>query len=79
MCSLRDLPAELQAAGTLLTLDAIWRQVTDPAAAQRRLVVVDEAWQLMSQTCWGRELLYGEPGSAPLGSSARSWRSMSRP
>ena len=45
--SLRDLPDELKAAGTLLTLDAIWRRVADPANRRRRLVVVDEAWLLM--------------------------------
>jgi type IV secretory pathway VirB4 component len=45
--SLRDLPAELKAAGTLLTLDAVWRRVSGPER-RRRLVVVDEAWLLMS-------------------------------
>jgi type IV secretory pathway VirB4 component len=47
--SLRDLPDELKTAGILLTLDAIWRQVTDPADRRRRLVVVDEGWLLMRQ------------------------------
>ena len=47
--SLRDLPDELKTAGVLLTLDAIWRQVTDPADRRRRLVVVDEGWLLMRQ------------------------------
>jgi len=47
--SLRDLPDELKAAGTLLTLDAIWRRVSDPGSRRRRLVVVDEAWLLMRQ------------------------------
>jgi type IV secretory pathway VirB4 component len=46
--SLRDLPDELKAAGTLLTLDAVWRKVSDPERRRRRLVVVDEAWLLMS-------------------------------
>ena len=45
--SLRDLPDELKTVGTLLTLDAVWQQVTDPARKHRRLVVVDEAWLLM--------------------------------
>jgi TraG P-loop domain len=45
--SLRDLPEELKAVGTLLTLDAVWRRVTDPADRRRRLVVVDEAWLLL--------------------------------
>jgi hypothetical protein len=34
--SLRDLPDELKAAGTLLTLDAVWRQVSEPAQRHRR-------------------------------------------
>ncbi|ORT46853.1 conjugal transfer protein TraC [Frankia sp. KB5] len=46
--SLRALPDELKAAGTLLTLDAIWRTVADPARRRRRLVVVDEGWLLMA-------------------------------
>ncbi len=45
--SLRDLPDELKAAGTLLTLDALWRRVADPTNRRRRLVVIDEAWLLM--------------------------------
>lgn len=45
--SLRDVPDELKAAGTLLTLDSIWRRVADPAQRRRRLVLVDEAWLLM--------------------------------
>ncbi len=47
--SLRDLPDELKAAGTLLTLDAVWHRVADPSRRRRRLVVVDEAWLLMRQ------------------------------
>jgi len=47
--SLRDLPDELKAAGTLLTLAAIWRRVSDPRSRRRRLVVVDEAWLLMRE------------------------------
>ncbi|MBB5157422.1 hypothetical protein BJ970_004956 [Saccharopolyspora phatthalungensis] len=47
--SLRDLPDELKAIGTLLTLDAVWRRVSNPAIRRPRLVVVDEAWLLMQQ------------------------------
>jgi type IV secretory pathway VirB4 component len=47
--SLRDLPDELKAAGTLLVLDAIWRRVADPTTRRRRIVVVDEAWLLMRE------------------------------
>jgi type IV secretory pathway VirB4 component len=51
--STRQLPDELRAAGMLLALDAIWREVDLPTAtgrasrAPRRLVVVDEAWTLL--------------------------------
>ena len=45
--SLRDLPDELAAVGTLLALDRIWRTVSNPGDSRRRLVVVDEAWLLM--------------------------------
>ncbi|MFE9206623.1 VirB4 family type IV secretion system protein [Micromonospora sp. NPDC007230] len=46
--SLRHLPEELRGVGTLLALDAIWRQVDAPGRmAARRLAVVDEAWLLM--------------------------------
>lgn len=48
--SLRDLPSELRAAGTLLALDAVWRQVANSAQRKRRLVVVDEAWLLMRES-----------------------------
>jgi type IV secretory pathway VirB4 component len=47
--SLRDLPDELRAIGTLLVLDTVWRRVSNPAYRRPRLVVVDEAWLLMQQ------------------------------
>jgi len=54
--SLRDLADELKPIGTLLTLDAVWRQVSNPAIRRPRLVVVDEAWLLMKQPA-GAEFL----------------------
>ena len=54
--SLRHLPDELKATGMLLTLDAIWRSVADPAGRRRRLVVVDEAWLLMAHPAGARFL-----------------------
>ncbi|MFI7114158.1 VirB4 family type IV secretion system protein [Nonomuraea sp. NPDC050227] len=47
--SLRDLPEEMKAVGTLLALDAIWRRVANPRNRKKRLVVVDEAWLLMKE------------------------------
>ncbi len=54
--SLRHLPDELKTVGTLLTLDAVWRRVTDPTRRRRRLVVVDEAWLLMRDPAGARFL-----------------------
>jgi len=53
---LRELPDELKTVGTLLTLDAVWRRVSDPAVRRRRLVVVDEAWLLMRDPAGARFL-----------------------
>ncbi|MFE2755421.1 VirB4 family type IV secretion system protein [Actinosynnema sp. NPDC059335] len=55
--SLRDLPDKLKGIGTLLTLDAVWRRVSNPAIRRPRLVVVDEAWLLMKQPS-GAEFLF---------------------
>lgn len=55
--SLRDLSDELKPIGTLLALDAVWRQVSNPAIRKRRLVVVDEAWLLMKEPA-GAEFLF---------------------
>jgi len=44
--SLRNLPDELKAPGTLVALDAIWQRVTR-GERRPRIVVVDEAWLLL--------------------------------
>ena len=54
---LQGLPEELKAIGTLLALDATWRAVTDPTDRRPRLVVVDEAWQLMQHGAGANFLL----------------------
>ncbi len=57
--SLRRLPDELRAAGMLLALDAIWRDVDTPTlggSVPRRLVVVDEAWTLLREDAGARFL-----------------------
>jgi type IV secretory pathway VirB4 component len=54
--SLREVPDELAGVGTLLVLDAIWRQVADPARRRRRLVLVDEAWLLLRDKVGARYL-----------------------
>ncbi len=53
---LRDLPEELAAVGTMLALDAVWRQVADPRRRRRRLVLADEAWRLMRDPAGARFL-----------------------
>jgi type IV secretory pathway VirB4 component len=45
--AIKDLPDELKAVGTLLTLDTIWRRISSTGPDIPRLVVVDEAWQLL--------------------------------
>jgi type IV secretory pathway VirB4 component len=60
---LRDLPDELKTVGTLLSLDAIWRRVSDPHNRRPRLVVVDEGWLLMRQP-EGARFLYRMAKSA---------------
>lgn len=45
--SLRDVPEELKGVVTLMTLDVIWRRVSNPRDRRPRLIVVDEAWLLM--------------------------------
>jgi hypothetical protein len=61
--STRQLPDELRAPGMLLALDAIWRDVDVPTSTRasgvgsRRLVVVDEAWNLL-QDGEGARFLY---------------------
>ncbi|WP_309114690.1 helicase HerA domain-containing protein [Saccharothrix sp.] len=55
--SLRELPDELKAIGTLLVLDTVWRRVSNPAIRRPRLVVVDEAWLLMQDRS-GAEFLF---------------------
>ncbi|MGK4593976.1 VirB4 family type IV secretion system protein [Amycolatopsis sp. w19] len=54
--SLRDLPDELRAIGTLLTLDTIWRRVSSPAIRRPRLITVEEAWLLMQDPAGARFL-----------------------
>ena len=60
--AIKDLPDELKPVGTLLILDAIWRTVSTsnrhgtPSSPVRRLVLVDEAWRLLSGGLGGQFL-----------------------
>jgi len=47
--SLRRLPDELKAVGTLMALDSIWRTVADATPDHPRMVLVDEGWILMQE------------------------------
>ncbi len=70
--SLRDLADELKPIGTLLTLDTVWRQVSDPSLRRPRLVVVDEAWTLYEGARRGRvPLPYGQGEPQALGGTDR--------
>lgn len=55
--SLRDLADELKPIGTLLTLDTIWHQISNPSTQRPRLITVDEAWLLMADPA-GAQFLY---------------------
>ncbi|PZF83871.1 VirB4 family type IV secretion system protein [Micromonospora deserti] len=51
--AIKDLPEQLHPVGTLLTLDTIWRTVRGATASGQRpdalrMVLVDEAWKLLS-------------------------------
>jgi hypothetical protein len=61
--SLRALPEELRAVGTLLALDRIWRTVTDPAHRVPRLITIDEAWLLLQHRA-AAQMLYRAAKSA---------------
>jgi hypothetical protein len=50
--SLRGLPERMRAPALMLTLDAIWRALEGPL--RRRVVLVDEAWDLMRELPSGR-------------------------
>lgn len=54
--SLRDLPDELRPIGTLLTLDTVWRKVSNPAIRRPRLITVDEAYLLLQDPAGARFL-----------------------
>ncbi|GIJ49755.1 hypothetical protein Val02_66410 [Virgisporangium aliadipatigenens] len=58
--ALKDLPEQLHPVGTLLVLDRIWRTVRSSQSAAGpqvlRMVVVDEAWKLLSTGRGGRFL-----------------------
>ncbi|MFM9442549.1 VirB4 family type IV secretion system protein [Streptomyces acidiscabies] len=53
---LRELADELKPVGTLLALDTIWNQVSDPASRRPRLATVDEAWLLMKSPAGAEHL-----------------------
>jgi type IV secretory pathway VirB4 component len=55
--AIKDLPDELKPVGTLLTLDAIWRTVSNSSPDVRMLVLVDEAW-LMLRAGLGARFLF---------------------
>jgi hypothetical protein len=55
--SLKALPEQLLGVGTLLALDATWRTVTNRHQRRPRVVVVDEAWLLLSHPAGAAFLL----------------------
>jgi type IV secretory pathway VirB4 component len=55
--AIKELPDELLPIGTLLALDAIWRQVSSAPVDLPQLVLVDEAWRLLSAGLGAKFLL----------------------
>jgi len=55
--AIKDLPEELLPVGALLALDAIWRQVSTSPVDLPQLVLIDEAWKVLS-TGAGADFLF---------------------
>src|SRR5437763_2692981 len=54
--AIKELADELKPVGTLLALDSVWRRVSTSRPEDRQLVLVDEAWRLLTAGLGGRFL-----------------------
>jgi type IV secretory pathway VirB4 component len=54
--AIKELADELKPVGTLLALDSVWRRVSTSSPQDRQLVLVDEAWRLLTAGLGGRFL-----------------------
>jgi type IV secretory pathway VirB4 component len=54
--AIKELADELKPVGTLLALDNVWRRVSTSSPEARQLVLVDEAWRLLTAGLGGKFL-----------------------
>ncbi len=54
--AIKELADELKPVGTLLALDSVWRRVSTSSPQDRQLVLVDEAWRLLTAGLGGKFL-----------------------
>jgi len=54
--AIKELADELKPVGTLLALDTVWRRVSTSRPEDRQLVLVDEAWRLLTAGLGGKFL-----------------------
>jgi type IV secretory pathway VirB4 component len=54
--AIKELADELKPVGTLLALDSVWRRVSTSRPEDRQLVLVDEAWRLLTAGLGGKFL-----------------------
>jgi len=66
--AIKELADELKPVGTLLVLDAIWRTVSTSPVDLRQLVLVDEAWRLLTAGLGAKFLLNLAKGARKYGS-----------
>ncbi|MGH3433845.1 MAG: VirB4 family type IV secretion system protein [Thermocrispum sp.] len=65
--AIKELADELKPVGTLLALDSVWRRVSTSSPQARQLVLVDEAWRLLSAGLGAKFLLNLAKGARKYG------------
>jgi type IV secretory pathway VirB4 component len=65
--AIKELADELKPVGTLLALDSVWRRVSTSRPEDRQVVLVDEAWRLLTAGLGARFLLNLAKGARKYG------------
>src|SRR5207253_2237777 len=65
--AIKELADELKPVGTLLALDNVWRRVSTSSPEARQMVLVDEAWRLLTAGLGARFLLNLAKGARKYG------------
>jgi type IV secretory pathway VirB4 component len=65
--AIKELADELKPVGTLLALDTVWRRVSTSSPEDRQVVLVDEAWRLLTAGLGARFLLNLAKGARKYG------------